>query len=83
MKKTTKYSLAVLAIMGALLSAGCSTVERWEAAAVADRAANPAKYQEDPEILRQQLTANEGGAAYPEFCTWGCPSERVELTRAW
>lgn len=80
---TPKAIAAVLVIVGSLSSAaGCSTIADLQAAAKADRAAHPEKYLEDPVILRQQMTPNQEGMAYPQFCTWGC-GEQIDLTRNW
>ena len=84
MKSTLKtlFSAAVI-IATVSVTAGCSTIANLEAAAQADRAQHLEKYQEDQTILRQQLTANQNGLAYPQFCTWGCPKEQMDLTRSW
>lgn len=79
--KTILMSIFVATVAAA--TSGCSTVNQWEASALADRAANPEKYREDPAVLRQQLTANQSGFAYPEFCTFGCSEEPVNLMRPW
>ncbi len=82
--KTIKNAVALL-LAATVMSAtvGCSSIERLEANARKDRAENPEKYQEIPEIARQQMTANQQGVTFPEFCTWGCPAESTDLTRAW
>ena len=83
MALTHKAIVAALVIVGSLSStAGCSTIADLQAAASADRAAHPEKYLEDPAILRQQMTPNQEGMAYPQFCTWGC-GEQIDLTRNW
>ncbi|VVN26520.1 hypothetical protein PS623_04562 [Pseudomonas fluorescens] len=74
--------LAFLAVTLAVAS-GCSTIERLEANALADRAKNPQKYQEIPEVAQAQKSANQNGPAYPEFCTFGCPDQHEVLTRNW
>ncbi|WP_153785395.1 hypothetical protein [Pseudomonas sp. EMN2] len=81
MKKIGKAVAVIVAVAGLAALGGCSAITELEARAVADRAANPAKYLEDPDIKRAQMTQNEGGAAYPEFCTFGCPKEPMDLTR--
>lgn len=81
MKKIGKAVAVTVAVAGLAALWGCSTIAELEARAVADRAANPGKYLEDPDIKRAQMTQNEGGAAYPEFCTFGCPKEPMVLTR--
>ena len=81
MKKIGKALAVVVSVAGLASVGGCSTIADLEARAVADRAANPAKYLEDPDIKRAQMTQNQGGAAYPEFCTFGCPKEPMVLTR--
>lgn len=85
MKASVKIAAFGLVVMGALFNTGCTTLDNLHAAAAADRAANPEKYTEIPEVQRAQMTANQDGSAYPQFCTWGCPTseERIELTRAW
>ena len=83
MKASTKFVAFGLVAMGALFSTGCTTVDNLHAAAVAERAANPEKYQEIASVQRAQMTANQDGSAYPQFCTFGCPTaeERLDLTR--
>ena len=78
----TLFTAAVIAA-AVSVTAGCSTIASLEASAQADRAEHPEKYQEDKATLRQQLTANQNGSAYPEFCTFGCPAESMDLTRNW
>jgi hypothetical protein len=76
-----KQLVATACIAASLLAmTGCSAIAQLEENARADRAANPGKYLEDPEIKRAQMTQNQGGAAYPEFCTFGC-TEPMDLTR--
>ena len=78
-----KQLAATALIAASLLSmTGCSTVAQLEENARAERAENPGKYQEITEVQRAQMTQNQGGAAYPEFCTFGC-KEPMDLTRAW
>ncbi|MDH4602361.1 MULTISPECIES: hypothetical protein [Pseudomonas syringae group] len=81
--KASKLILLCIGLTAAISSTGCSTVSQLEANAIADRSANPEKYREDPAVLRQQLTANQSGFAYPEFCTFGCPDEPMNLMRPW
>ena len=78
-------SLIAIALVAstALLNAGCSSIAELKASARADREAHPEKYKEDPEVVRQQMTANQNGPAYPQFCTWTCPIEQPDLTRNW
>lgn len=78
-------NLTALVVVGVVMLAasGCSTIDRLEANAAADRAAHPEKYEEIPAIARQQMSPGQNGAAYPEFCTWGCPEEATDLTRSW
>ncbi|HGA2320932.1 TPA: hypothetical protein ACIRVE_005564 [Pseudomonas putida] len=59
---------------------GCSTIAQLEANARADRAAHPEKYQEIPEVARQQMSPGQDGAPYPQFCTFGC-TEPMDLSR--
>lgn len=77
-------TLAATALFAASLFAvtGCSTVAKLEKKALAERADTPEKYQEITEVQRAQLTQNQGGAAFPEFCTFGC-KEPMDLTRNW
>lgn len=77
--------IAALAFLATavITASGCSTIERLEANARADRAAHPEKYQEIPEVARAQKTGNQEGAAFPEFCTFGCPAQHEDLTRNW
>ena len=83
MKAVLKLVACGFVVLGALTTAGCETLDKAHAGAVAERAANPEKYTEIPEVKRAQMTANQNGSAYPEFCTFGCPTaeERIDLTR--
>jgi len=81
MQKIVKALAVLVAVAGIATVGGCSTIADLEARAVADRAANPSKYLEDPDIKRAQMTQNQGGAAFPEFCTFGCPKEPMDLSR--
>lgn len=81
MKNIGKAVAVFVAVAGLAAAGGCSTIDNLEARAIADRAANPAKYQEDPAIKRAQMTQNGNGLAFPEFCTFGCPKEPMDLTR--
>lgn len=83
MNSSLKNFAFAVALFGAVsATSGCSSIAALETSARADRAANPEKYQEDPAIQRQQMTPNQEGAAYPQFCTWGC-QEQIDLTRNW
>lgn len=81
--KIKTFAAAAFIALSALATTGCGTISTLEENARAERAENPAKYQEIPEVARAQKTQNEGGAAYPEFCTFGCPGQPQELTRNW
>lgn len=83
MTKFIKSTLAAMVVVAAAANTGCSTIDRLEANARADRAAHPEKYQEIEAVKRAQMTNNGNGIAFPEFCTFGCPETQTELTRAW
>lgn len=83
MNKLIKSAMATLVVVAAVASTGCAAIDRLEERAVADRAQNPEKYQEIAQVKREQMTANQGGMAYPEFCTNGCPEIQTDLTRNW
>lgn len=85
MKASIKFAAFGLVAMGALFSTGCTTIDNLHAAAAAERAANPEKYTEIPEVARAQYTANQDGSVYQQSCAFGCPTpeQRMELTRNW
>lgn len=85
MKASLKFAAFGLVAMSALLSTGCQTMDKLHADAVAERAANPEKYTEIPEIQRAQMMPNQNGSMYPQSCAFGCPTaeERIDLTRNW
>lgn len=72
-------------VLVALLGAGCQTIDKLHADAVAERAANPEKYTEIPSVQRAQMMPNQDGSAYPQSCAFGCPAahERLDLSRNW
>jgi hypothetical protein len=80
MNKFIKTTLAALVVVAAATSTGCAQLE---ANALADRAAHPEKYQEIEAVKRAQMTSNGNGAPFPEFCTFGCPETRTDLSRNW
>jgi hypothetical protein len=81
MKASIKFAAFGLVVMGALSAAGCNTIDTLHADAVADRTANPEKYQEIPEVRAAQMANNQDSMAYPAFCTWGCTDDAFPVTR--
>jgi hypothetical protein len=67
-------------VVGALATTGCAGVDKLHADAVAERAANPEKYTEIPEVRMSQLTKGET-PIYQDSCAFGCPEGLPELTR--
>lgn len=79
--KTVGTAIFVCGVLST--ASGCSAVTKLEASARADRAANPEKYQEIPEVARQQMSPGQDGGPYPAFCTFGCPDTQPDLSRNW
>lgn len=81
MKASIKIAAFGLVAMGALFSTGCTTLDNLHAAAAAERAVNPEKYTEIPEVAQAQYSAGQDGMPYQPSCAWGCPDGVPELTR--
>ncbi|WP_219096269.1 hypothetical protein [Pseudomonas sp. UMAB-40] len=81
MKALTKIAAFGLVAMFALANTGCTTIDKLHADAVADRAANPEKYTEIPDVRIAQLTMGEA-PIYQDSCAFGCPDGLPELTRS-
>ena len=81
MKALTKAAAFSLVALLALASTGCAALDKLHADAAADRAANPEKYTEIPEVRAAQMASNQDGGAYPAFCTWGCTDDAFPVTR--
>ncbi|WP_219096191.1 hypothetical protein [Pseudomonas sp. UMAB-40] len=81
MKATIKIAAFGLVALIALANTGCTTIDKLHADAVADRAANPEKYTEIPEVRAAQMANNQDSGAYPAFCTWGCTDDAMPVTR--
>jgi hypothetical protein len=81
MNATIKFAALGLVVIGALLNTGCTSLDNLHASAVADRAANPEKYQEIPAVRIAQISAGQEGPIYQDSCAFGCPDGLPELTR--
>jgi hypothetical protein len=75
MKMVVKF--AALGIV-ALLGSGCGTFDKLHSDAMADRTANPEKYQEIPGVRLAQITPNQDGPIYQDSCAFGCPGNVPE-----
>jgi hypothetical protein len=80
MKALTKIAAFGIVAMCALATTGCAGLDKLHADAVAERAANPEKYTEIPEVRLAQLTKGEA-PIYQDSCAFGCPDGLPELTR--
>lgn len=78
MKASAKIAAFGLVAMGALFSTGCTTLDNLHSSAVADRAANPEKYQEIPVVRTAQTTPGQDGPFYQDSCAFGCPANKAE-----
>ena len=81
MKASAKIAAFGLVAMGALFNTGCTTLDNLHASAVADRAANPEKYQEIPAVRTAQISPNQDGPIYQDSCAFGCPASKSEQAK--
>lgn len=72
MKALTKAAAFTFVAMFALATTGCAGIDKLHADAVAERAANPEKYTEIPEVLSAQTAPNQDGPIYQKSCAFGC-----------